>query len=160
MTPSGTLIIQRAIVSDADEIAALYIASRQDALAYLPALYSDAEIRRWVSEVMLKRGEVWTGRLNGRIVGFFSLVDANLEQLYLLPGFYRRGIGSRLLDKAKTLSSGRLRLFTFQRNSRARAFYEARAFKVIDSSDGSRNEEREPDCLYEWVKDLCDTGGD
>ncbi|WP_421710196.1 GNAT family N-acetyltransferase [Algihabitans sp.] len=154
MNPSGSFTIERATASEADEIAALYIASRNDALPYLPALHSDAEIRQWISDVMLRRGGTWIGRLDGRIVGFFALVDDDLEQLYVHPEFYRRGIGSRLLDKAKTLSLRRLRLFTFQRNGRARAFYEAKSFTMIDSSDGSRNEEREPDCFYEWAKDV------
>ena len=38
-------------------------------------------------------------------------------------------------------------LFTFQRNERARAFYEAHGFRIVNLSDGSRNEEGEPDVL-------------
>lgn len=49
------------------------------------------------------------------------------------------------------MSPRRLRLFTFQRNERARAFYEARGFVPIDFNDGSRDKEGEPDILYEWV---------
>ena len=75
----------------------------------------------------------------------------HLDHLYLLPGQYRRGIGSMLLDKAKSLSNGRMQLYAFQRNARARAFYEHHGFKAIESGDGSENEENEPDVLYEWV---------
>jgi hypothetical protein len=50
------------------------------------------------------------------------------------------------------MSPRRLQLFTFQRNERARAFYEARGFVAIGASDGSGNEEGEPDLLYEWVQ--------
>jgi hypothetical protein len=39
----------------------------------------------------------------------------------------------------------------FQRNERARTFYERRGCHVVELTDGSGNEEREPDALYEWV---------
>jgi hypothetical protein len=48
------------------------------------------------------------------------------------------------------LSTSGLRLHVFQRNYRARAFYEARGFTAAAFSDGADNEEQEPDVLYEW----------
>ena len=103
--------------------------------------------------VLLCRGETWVARLDGHVVGFLTLIGDDLDQLYLRPGHYRRGIGSLLLTKAKERSAGRLHLFTFQRNERARAFYEAHGFRIVNLSDGSRNEEGEPDVLYEWLGD-------
>jgi hypothetical protein len=44
-----------------------------------------------------------------------------------------------------------LRLHVFQRNARARAFYEHRGFRVDALRDGSQNEEREPDAVYVWA---------
>ena len=85
------------------------------------------------------------------MVGFLTLIGDDLDQLYLRPRYYRRGIGSLLLTKAKERSAERLRLFTFQRNERARAFYEAHGFRIVNLNDGSRNEEGEPDVLYEWL---------
>jgi ribosomal protein S18 acetylase RimI-like enzyme len=41
--------------------------------------------------------------------------------------------------------------YTFQRNARARAFYESQGFRIIKMTDGSRNEEREPDIRYGWA---------
>jgi GNAT superfamily N-acetyltransferase len=73
-----------------------------------------------------------------------------LDHLFVRPGYYRQGIGDRLLAKAKEISPQRLQLSTLQRNERARAFYEARGFVPISFGDGSDNEEREPDILYEW----------
>ena len=57
------------------------------------------------------------------------------------------------LAKAKALSPGGLHLYTFQRNVRARAFYEKHGFTVFDMNDGSRNEEKEPDVRYVWTPD-------
>ena len=73
-----------------------------------------------------------------------------VQQLYILPGYQGIGIGSALLALAKVRRPGGLRLYAFQRNARARAFYERRAFVAIAFGDGSGNEEGEPDVLYEW----------
>lgn len=67
----------------------------------------------------------------------------------VLPGYYRRGIGRRLLDLAKAISPSRLFLYTFLRNTCARAFYESQRFRCVARTEGSRNEEREPDVGYE-----------
>jgi len=47
-------------------------------------------------------------------------------------------------------TSASLLLWTFQKNARARRFYEAKGFVAVDQTDGGTNEEREPDVLYQW----------
>jgi len=150
MQTTATLVIERASPRDAGEIAALYLASRAEALPYLRCCHSDADVRSWIEKVMLVTGETWVARESGFILGFMTLDGEDLEQLYLLPGHDRRGIGSLLLAKAKERSPDRLSLFTFQRNQRARTFYERHGFRVVDLDDGARNEEGEPDARYEW----------
>lgn len=143
--------IERATSADAIEVAELYLASRADALPDLRRVHSDEAVRVWIRTVMLAQGETWIARRDGRILGFVTLDGEELVQLYLRPGEYRRGLGSMLLAKAKDRSPGRLYLFTFERNTRARAFYEAHGFRIVDRSDGSRNEEGEPDIRYAWT---------
>jgi hypothetical protein len=36
----------------------------------------------------------------------------------------------------------------------ARRFYEERRLELVDTSDGSRNEEREPDVRYRWMPEV------
>ena len=143
--------LEPATDADAAEIAALYLASRADALPFLHRVHGDEAVGTWVLTVMLRRGETWVARADGVILGFVTWVGDELDQLYLLPGQYRRGIGSMLLDQAKARGPGRLHLFTFQRNARARAFYEAHGFRLVDLNDGARNEEGEPDARYAWA---------
>ncbi|HEV7261225.1 MAG TPA: GNAT family N-acetyltransferase [Bosea sp. (in: a-proteobacteria)] len=145
-----SFVIERATPGDAGEIATLYLASRTDALPYLRRCHSDAEVRDWIATVMLATGETWVARQAGLILGFVMLEGEELEQLYLLPGQFRRGIGSHLLAKAKERSPARLGLFTFQRNAPARAFYERHGFRLVALGDGTQNEEGEPDASYEW----------
>jgi GNAT superfamily N-acetyltransferase len=78
------------------------------------------------------------------------LIDGeSLDHLYVAPDWQGLGFGSALLAKAKTVSPRRLVLWTFQRNQRARAFYESRGFRSIAQTEGE-NEENEPDVQYEW----------
>jgi RimJ/RimL family protein N-acetyltransferase len=52
----------------------------------------------------------------------------------------------------ESLSPGQLRLHVFQRNIRARTFYERRGFRAVEFGDGSANKEREPDVTYLWER--------
>jgi GNAT superfamily N-acetyltransferase len=74
-----------------------------------------------------------------------------------VPSFQGLGIGDKLLAMAKELRPSGLTLWTFQRNARARQFYEARGFVASEFTDGSRNEEREPDVLYAWLPNASST---
>ena len=48
-----------------------------------------------------------------------------------------------------------LRLWTFQRNTNARRFYEKYGFMLVEETDGTRNEEKEPDAMYAWLPDTA-----
>jgi GNAT superfamily N-acetyltransferase len=73
-----------------------------------------------------------------------------VEHLYVRPDAQRAGIGSALLEEAKRGRPNGLRLWVFQRNHAARAFYARHGFVEVRSTDGADNEEREPDVLLEW----------
>jgi GNAT superfamily N-acetyltransferase len=83
--------------------------------------------------------------------GIIAFREGWIEQLYVVPAAQGRGIGTELLEVAKRVSD-RLELWTFQRNTPARSFYEARGFELVGATDGSRNEEREPDARYLWLR--------
>jgi GNAT superfamily N-acetyltransferase len=155
----ATVTLRPATTDDATAIATLFLASRREALPYLPEVHTDAETFAWMEQVVLARGDVWVAEFDGRIVGFMAVNGDHLDHLYLLPGYQRRGIGDRLLAKAKELSPDRLELWAFQRNAPARAFYEARGFVAVEFGDGSGNEERTPDVRYEWVANRNRGGG-
>ncbi|HTD14165.1 MAG TPA: GNAT family N-acetyltransferase, partial [Chthoniobacterales bacterium] len=73
------------------------------------------------------------------------------DQLYVLPSAQRHGIGTALLDIARGAFSS-LNVWTFQRNTAARNFYESRGFVKIKETDGADNAEKEPDILYFWSR--------
>jgi GNAT superfamily N-acetyltransferase len=84
------------------------------------------------------------------MTGMIAFRDGWIDQLYVVPDAQGRGLGGALLEIA-TRTSDHLQLWTFQRNVRARGFYEARGFKLIEQTDGARNEENEPDARYLWI---------
>ena len=142
--------LRRARPEDAAAIAETHLASRRHGLPYLPEVHTDAETHQWVAAVMLPQQEVWVAEIAGEVAGFAALHEGWLEHLYIAPEHQERGLGSALLDVAMSRSPGGLQLYAFQRNERARRFYEGRGFLAEWFGDGSANEEREPDVRYRW----------
>ena len=121
------------------------------AMPWLVGLHTPDEDRWFYRERVFPTCRVW-GRFDGdELCGIMAFRDGWIEQLYVLPAAHGRGIGTELLEVAKSASE-RLELWTFQRNEPARRFYEARGFTLAAQTDGSRNEEKEPDARYVWVR--------
>lgn len=146
-----TIDIRKAETGDVAAVAELFIASQADALPFVAALHTPAETRAFIANEVFQKCEVWVAAERGFIIGMMALAGTHIDHLYLLPGFYRRGIGTKLLNKAKELSPDKLTLYAFAENDRARAFYEHHNFRPIEYGDGSGNEAGEPDVLYEWT---------
>jgi GNAT superfamily N-acetyltransferase len=149
-SPSG-ILIRRATTEDAADVATVYIASQRGAAAHVPIVHTDAKIRAWVVGHMVPERETWVADHRGRIIALMVLDGDMVDQMYVSPAEQRRGVGDAMLAHAKQLRPARLRLYTFQSNAPARRFYEARGFVAIEFNDGSRNQERAPDVLYQWT---------
>lgn len=134
---------------DSDSVGDVYVSSFAG-LRYLPRVHTDAERRAWIKDVVLREQEVWVAECEGRVVGFAALSERMLELLYVHPAEQDRGVGTALLERAKERRPEGFRLWVFQKNAGARRFYERRGCRVVALTDGSENEEREPDALYEW----------
>ena len=78
------------------------------------------------------------------------LGDATVDYLYVEPKVTGRGIGSALLEQAKTRRRDGFSLWTFQQNEGARRFYERHGLHLIRLTNGDGNEEKTPDALYAW----------
>lgn len=135
---------------DAEAIANVHLDSRREAMPWLPVLHSHEETMAYFADHVLANEEVLVAEVNELVVGFMALEGARIDHLYISPSYQGRGIGGKLLSIAKELRPGGLTLWTFQRNVRARRFYQARGFVASEFTDGSGNEEREPD-VYKWL---------
>jgi GNAT superfamily N-acetyltransferase len=85
------------------------------------------------------------------VLGFAATREGWLDHLYVDPLRHGQGVGSMLLSKAREERAS-LELWTFQRNGQARRFYERNGFRLVELTDGSGNEEREPDARYCWSR--------
>jgi ribosomal protein S18 acetylase RimI-like enzyme len=108
-----------------------------------------AEQARYLFTEVVPNNAIRVARLENQIVGFVAASPTSIAQLYVRRGFHGRGIGSRLLAWAKAQSSGTLWLYTFARNTGARAFYEHHGFKV--AARGHEPNWKLDDLRYEWT---------
>src|SRR5262245_9081484 len=146
--------LRAATAADADAVAVVYLRSRKELVACAPLVHSDQDVREWIRRTLIPAARTTVAAVDGLIVGLIAISHDGgygwIDHLYLLPGWIGRGIGTRLLDRARRELSSPIRLYTFQCNHDARHFYERRGFRAIAFGDGSGNEEKCPDILYEW----------
>ncbi len=142
--------LRRLTLDDMDHAAVILRTSFDERLPWLAGLHTPDEDRAYFRNRLFPACEMW-GVAENDIIGIIAFRPGWIDQLYVLPQFQRRGAGNAILDVAKAASPS-LQLWTFQKNASARSFYEARGFVAIEETDGSTNEEREPDVLYRWVR--------
>ncbi len=149
---AGAIEIRLATLADADGIAEIHLQSIAEGPPWLRLVHSAVEVHEWVASHVVPELETWVAEAeDGTIVGMLSLAgDQELDHLYLLPGWWRRGVGRRFVELAKELRAGGLELWCFQRNERGLAFYRAMGFEEVHRTDGAGNEEREPDVRLAW----------
>jgi len=140
--------LKRLTVNDMDRAAVILRTSFDERLPWLAGLHTPEEDRAFFRGHVFSTCEIW-GALDHNIIGIIAFRPSWIDQLYVLPSHQRQGAGDTLLRVAKAASASLL-LWTFRKNVRARSFYEARGFVAVDQTNGSTNEEREPDVLYRW----------
>lgn len=145
------LVIRQAMSPDAPAIADIYLRSFRATYAF-PLVHPDDEVREWIAAHVVGQLETWVARsgLAAATVGYVAIDGDEVRLLDVMPGWTGQGIGSRLLAHAKARRPAGLQLWTFQVNHGARRFYERHGFGVIELTDGTGNEEGQPDVHYAW----------
>ncbi|KUN25708.1 MULTISPECIES: GNAT family N-acetyltransferase [Streptomyces] len=145
------VVLRRAVAADARAAADVYLRSFDAALPTVVRPHTDDEVRDYIRDVVVPHRETWVAEAAGAgVVGLMVLDGESLSQLYLDPGWRGRGIGDRFMALAKERRPQGLSLWTFQVNKPAHRFYERHGFVAAEYTDGSGNEEREPDVRYVW----------
>lgn len=103
----------------------------------------------YLLEQVVPANRVRVVRENDVIIGFVASTSESISQLYVRVDRIGQGIGRKLLDLAKSESCGSLWLHTFQRNERARRFYERNGFAPI--ARGFEPFWQLPDVRYRWT---------
>jgi ribosomal protein S18 acetylase RimI-like enzyme len=138
---------------DADEDATAEVWHRAGiaAYTYLPTwqAFTLDHARRVFREVIRARCAIWVGTLDEQIVAYLALNGSYVDRLYVDPGQWRQGWGTRFIELAKTLSPQGLELHTHQENKAARALYETHGFTAVKLGI-SPPPESAPDVEYHW----------
>ena len=121
---TGSPDLRPARPADAGQVAEVWLRSFAAALPGVRRAHSDDEVRRWVADVLLPAHDVWVADVDGTVVGVLALAEQ------------RQPDG--------------LQLWTFQADGPARRFYLRHGFTEVERTDGSGNEEHEPDVRYTW----------
>jgi GNAT superfamily N-acetyltransferase len=140
---------------DAEDIATVLIESRRAFLPYAPFAHPEQDVRRWVRTCLMQTDTVVLAEEDGVVVGVLATsqeADKSwINQLYILPGWNGKGIGTLLLQRADSQLPKPIHLYTFQENTGARRFYERNGYRAVAFTDGQGTEEKCPDVLYVYV---------
>lgn len=147
----GDFLIREYKPEDFDPVTILWRIARERSV---PGFQKDKghffyEDREYFQDRILKRDKVWVVEKSRQQVAFMAMAEDFIDQLYVHPDHWRKGIGESLLNFARGLSTEHLWLYTLQVNVNARAFYEKHGF-VAEKFGFSDPPENEPDVEYHW----------
>jgi len=146
----SALTLRLATTDDAASVADIFLTSRRTAMPWLAQPHTDDETRSWHANVLVPRGSVVVAERGGDVLGFAEPTDGWLNALYVAPSAQGAGVGSALFEHSMTLQPGGFDLWVFQRNTRALDFYARYDCVEVRRTNGSDNEEHEPDVLLRW----------
>jgi GNAT superfamily N-acetyltransferase len=132
-------------------MARIHREARTKAMPWLAVVHSPEDDPAFFRDQVLPTCQSGVALINFAPVAFSARKGDWLEQLYVAPVAWRSGLGSILLSRAKNSATG-LRLWTLQRNAMACDFCERHSFRLVEITDGARNEEGEPDVRYVWER--------
>jgi chorismate mutase/GNAT superfamily N-acetyltransferase len=152
------LLVRPATSADADALAELFLEAREAAYPAIPRpVHPPDDVRRWWRSRLGdgpggsdEEVEAWVAERDAVPVGLLLLEGAWVHSVYVAPGLTGQGIGTVLLDLAKTLRPDGLGLWVFESNEAARRLYRRHGFVEVRRTDGSDNEEGAPDVEMAW----------
>jgi len=147
------LVIREYEPQDFDAVTILWRISREKSVPEFQMMKGHGcyEDQNYFQDHILKENQLWVVQVNNHPVAFMAMNGDFIDQLYIHPDYWRRGIGQRLIEFARERSPEHLWLYTLQVNVNARAFYEKNGF-VAEKFGVSPPPESEPDVEYHWHK--------
>jgi GNAT superfamily N-acetyltransferase len=137
--------------NELDEVVDVYYRSLIGSLSFLrpEQLRSEEDYKGFFRDVVATTRDLWIAEFKGHVAGVLALQGNVIDRLYVAPEAQGRGLGTALLEYAKSLHPNGLTLLTHKRNAGARRFYERYGF-VVKEFGTSPPPESEPDVLYVW----------
>jgi GNAT superfamily N-acetyltransferase len=148
----ANVAIRAFVEGDFDELVARWHETNLASYRYnaVQQAHTLADARAFFRTKVLPACDVLVATRADRLLGMLALEAPWIRHFAVFPEYQRQGIGSNLLARARDLSLRELRLFTFQRNDKGRAFYEKHEFTAV-AFGVSPAPELEPDVEYRWI---------
>ncbi|MBJ7357922.1 GNAT family N-acetyltransferase [Nocardioides sp.] len=145
------LTLRPATPGDLDDLVSVHVSSR--AAAPMPAgVHPEREVRAWLTE-RLDHDEVWVAVVGDEVAAYTRFTETWLDDLYVAPERAGQGLGSALLGVVKARRPGGFCLWVFETNQPARGFYAHHGLVELERTDGTGNEEKQPDIRMAWPGD-------
>jgi len=140
--------LRDATAQDVATLADILRSATRQAYTFMAWSHSDESFEDFVRHSMTVWDAVRIAECENEAVGFACLEGDLVDQLFVRPAWQGNGVGSLLLDDIKRLRPQGFRLYTFEKNLAARAFYERHG--LIETGRGFGEQEQEADIAYRW----------
>lgn len=117
--------------ADLADVLAAWAAASRLAHDFLDAAFLAEERERLARQWLPSSDTTVATGPGGGVVGFVSLVGAEVGGLFVHPDHHRRGIGRALMDHAVATVEGAVELDVFDANMIGRAFYRTYGFVEV-----------------------------
>ena len=132
-------MIRKLALEDLEEVMSIWLQTNLETHDFIEANYWRDNFE--VVKEVLPQAEVYVDEEDGKIRGFIGITQGYIAGIFVSGDYQTQGIGSQLLDKAKTLYPS-LTLSVYAKNDRAVSFYLQKGFKIIkEQKDESTNEQ-------------------
>lgn len=132
-------MIRKLALEDLEEVMSIWLQTNLETHDFIEANYWRDNFE--VVKEVLPQAEVYVDEEDGKIRGFIGITQGYIAGIFVSGDYQAKGIGSQLLDKAKTLYPS-LTLSVYAKNDRAVSFYLQKGFKIIkEQKDESTNEQ-------------------
>ena len=133
------VMIRKLALEDLEEVMSIWLQTNLETHDFIEANYWRDNFD--VVKEVLPQAEVYVDEEDGKIRGFIGITQGYIAGVFVSGDYQAQGIGSQLLDKAKTLYPS-LTLSVYAKNDRAVSFYLRKGFKIIkEQKDESTNEQ-------------------
>ena len=112
--------------SDLDQILTIWLAASIQAHRFIGADYWESKVSD-MRDIYLPASETCVYEDQGRVVGFYSLFGNSLAAIFVAPELQGQGIGSALLEDAKSRRET-LQLTVYRENASSVRFYQQHGF--------------------------------
>ena len=115
--------------SDLESVLDIWLRASVEAHDFMEKGFWESKVAD-MRDIYLPGSEIFVYEKDGEVKGFMALSGDMLAALFVDPDEQRRGIGSRLMNKAKA-ECRVLKLTVYRENTKSLGFYERRGFREI-----------------------------